>query len=156
MKTTIFALFILLLNLTSIMSQTVFDVSSLNPYKHYTDKEIRMTLGEPSRYFINEDELGEVREYQYGSKEKYDMFRCQEFAEVLEFVLETSTYFIFNNKIRVGDYVAKFSNIDNGILQKQSQCEYYFYLSKELKEEYLTIKTNSNGVIISISFLPSV
>lgn len=70
MRTIIFILFISLLNLNLAMTQaqteSSFDVAGLNPYKSYTDKEIRMILGQPTRYFVNEDELGEVREYQFG------------------------------------------------------------------------------------------
>ncbi len=158
MRTIIFILFISLLNLNLAMTQTQtessFDVAGLNPYKSYTDKEIRMILGQPTRYFVNEDELGEVREYQFGSKENYDMFRYQGGSNVLEFVLETSTYSLFNNQIKIGKPLTIFSTLGSGLLKTQSSKLHYFYPSGKVAEDYLIIKTNADGIIVSIAFLP--
>lgn len=106
MKMILLTVLISLLNPTMSRAQNLneigFDVAGLNPYTNTTDTEIRQALGQPSRYFINQSELGEEREYQYGPQEMYDLFRYQDSTGCLEFTLETSTFSLFEGKISVG------------------------------------------------------
>lgn len=158
MKTIIFAVLILLLNTTTVISQTgksvSFDVAGLDPFSNPTDREVRQALGQPSQYSVSEDELGGVREYRYGSQEKYDLFRYNAYGETFEFELVTPAYSLFNGRIKVGGPVAGFSNLGGGLLQKEAQNLYYFYPLGIETETFLEIRTDSVGVILKILFFP--
>lgn len=160
MKTTILTAFILLLNFTAIMSQTrnevSFDVAGLNPYGKPTDKEVRAALGQPTRYSTRNSEFGEGRTYQYGPVEKYDLFRYDAFGEVLDFVLKTPTYSLFNGRIKVGSSISKFSNLGGGLLEKKAQNMYYFHPLGIRTESYLKVRVDEYGTIIKILFSPPV
>lgn len=156
MKMILLTVLISLLNPTMSRAQNSneidFDVAGLNPYTNTTDTEIRQALGQPSRYFINQGELGEEREYQYGPQEMYDLFRYQDSTGCLEFTLETSAFTLFNGKICVGKNISKFHILTSGVLKKLSQNLYYFYPTGKLTEDYLEIHTNNNDKIIRIIF----
>lgn len=151
MKMILLTVLISLLNPTMSRAQNLneigFDVAGLNPYTNTTDTEIRQALGQPSRYFINQSELGEEREYQYGPQEMYDLFRYQDSTGCLEFTLETSTFSLFEGKISVGKSISDFQTLTGGLLKKQSQSLYFFYPAGELTEDYLEIHTNNNKII---------
>lgn len=158
MKAIIFTMLILLLNMTTVMSQTgssvSFDVAGLDPFSNPTDREVRQALGQPTQYSVSEDELGGVREYRYGSQEKYDFFRYDAYSESFEFELVTPAYSLFNGRIKVGSPVSAFSNLGGGLLQKQSQNLYRFYPLGVITETYLEIRSDDKGLIIKILFFP--
>lgn len=159
MKRVAVIILILLANTMAVISQTSssvsFDVAGLDPFSNPTDREVRQVLGQPTQYSVSEDELGGVREYRYGSQEKYDFFRYDAYSESFEFELVTPAYSLFNGRIKVGSPVSAFSNLEGGLLQKQSQNLYHFYPLGVITETYLEIRTDDNGLmIIKILFSP--
>ncbi|MGL4909064.1 MAG: hypothetical protein ACRC3G_07000, partial [Bacteroidales bacterium] len=128
----------------------VFSVGGLELGVDYTDEQMREKLGTPTKYFIQNDELGGAREYQYGIYGNHDLFRWSGQDGFNAFALRTKKHALFDDKIRVGDKISIFNTLNFGRLTKKSSTLYYFDFDR--LDASLVITTNQEDVIMMLGF----
>lgn len=148
---------ILFLNATINFAQTnrTLDVNGLIINQTYTDTQMRVALGQPTRYDTWADEMGQGREYQYGNINDYSLFRYQPgHGGFTEFRLISPQFSIFNGLIKTGDNISKFSQLGDGVIANKGGGQYHFTLPGW--DDPLIINVNSNNTITSLSYSGSV
>ncbi|MGL4851946.1 MAG: hypothetical protein ACRC3Z_04790 [Phocaeicola sp.] len=128
----------------------VFSVGGLELGVDYTDAQMRMKLGIPTKFEIQNSESGGIREYQYGASGNHDYFFWSGYNGFETFVLRTNKYALFDGKVRVGDNISVFNTLSFGQLTMKSNTLYYFDFDR--LDASLEITTNPAGVIAILAF----
>lgn len=128
----------------------VFSVGGLELGVDYTDAQIRAKLGTPTKFYTQNDELGGVREYQYGVSGRHDFFCWSGINGFETFVLRTNKYALFDGRVRVGSRVSVFNTLSFGQLTKKSDTLYYFDFDR--LDASLEVTTTQAGVITMLAF----